>query len=443
MKSFLQGALLVLPIFFMGCETTKTLMEKEQKAFQNASAKNIKIYESASGLGPCEPSIYINPTNPDNMVAGSVIDHVHTSFDGGLTWDTSSLKSSLGIWGDPCITADNDGNFYYLHLSDPEGTNWRSSKILDRIVIQRSLDGGKTWNDGNGIGLNPPKQQDKEWAATHPKTGEIYVTWTEFDEYGSKDPKDKSRILFSKSPNKGASWSAPVAINEFDGNTLDDDLTVEGAVPAVANDGSIYVAWSFDHKIYFDKSTDGGTTWLNEDVIVSEQPGGWTQEIPGLGRTNGMPVTCVDNSKSNYKGAIYVNWTDQRNGSNNTDVFVSRSTDNGKTWSEGVKVNDDTTKTHQFLTWMTVDATTGFIYVVYYDRSAYSDERTDVRVAFSSDGGKSFSSKLISDRPFTPKRSVFFGDYNNIHAHKGVIRPIWTRLDGNTLSIWTALLNQK
>ncbi|XLS28345.1 sialidase family protein [Flavobacteriaceae bacterium M23B6Z8] len=443
MRSFFYGAFLLVVLFTMGCETTKTLTEKKQKAFQNTTTQNIKVYEASSGLGPCEPSIFINPVNTNNMVAGSVIDFVHTSFDGGLTWETNSLTSPLGIWGDPCIIADAEGNFYYLHLSDPEGTNWRSNKILDRIVIQRSEDGGKTWSDGNGIGLNPPKQQDKEWATTHPETGEIYVTWTEFDKYGSKNPEDKSRILFSKSADKGTSWTTPIAINEFDGNTLDDDLTVEGAVPAVGNDGSIYVAWSYDNKIYFDRSTDGGTTWLDNDIKITEQPGGWTQEIPGLGRTNGMPVTCVDNSKSDYAGTIYVNWTDQRNGSTNTDVFVSRSTDGGTTWNEPVRVNDDATETHQFLTWMTVDAATGFIYVIYYDRSAYNDERTDVRLAFSSDGGKSFSTRRISETPFVPNRTVFFGDYNNIHAYKGIVRPIWTRLDGDTLSVWTAILDHK
>ena len=35
---------------------------------------------------------------------------------------------------------------------------------FDRIVCQRSTDGAETWSDGGGMGLQHPKDQDKEWA---------------------------------------------------------------------------------------------------------------------------------------------------------------------------------------------------------------------------------------------------------------------------------------
>ncbi len=429
----------------VACKGQPNFVQSKQKAFQKTTYENVKIYESnGQGLGPCEPSIYINPTNTENIVAGSIVDYVHYSNDGGKTWKTDRLVSSMGVWGDPCIVADNEGHFYYLHLSDPDGTNWHSENVLDRIVIQRSDDGGKTWNDGAGVGLNNAKEQDKEWAAINPETNEIYVTWTEFDQYASADPKDKTRILFSLSSDKGATWTTPVAINQFDGNSIDDDQTVEGAVPAVADDGSIYVAWAYNNMIYFDKSIDGGKTWLDEDIIVSEQPEGWAHDIPGLGRSNGMPVTAVDISNSEYKGTIYVNWADQRNGKNNTDVFIAKSTDGGITWSDPLRVNTDNTTTHQFLTWMSVDPKTGYVYIVYYDRSKYKDNQTDVVLSVSYDGGETFVSKTISEKPFTPVISgVFFGDYNNIYAYDGIVRPVWTRYEKGKLSVWTALIEDK
>ena len=421
----------------------KTLV-KEQKTFQNISHENVKIYESdIHSVGPCEPSIYINPVDPENIVVGSVINFYHYSSDAGKTWETDRLSSSLGVWGDPCIVADNNGDFYYFHLSDPEGTNWKSEKILDRMVVQRSEDGGKTWNDGSYFGKNHPKKQDKEWAVVNHLTNEIYVTWTEFDKYNSPDPEHKSRILFSSSNDKGETWSNAIAINQFDGNAEDDDETVEGAVPAVDNNGHIYVAWAYDSKIYFDKSTDNGKTWLAKDKIVSDQPGGWTFDVPGLNRCNGMPVTCVDNSKSEHSGTIYVNWSDQRNGTDNTDIFISKSTDKGETWSKPIQVNNDKTETHQFLTWMSVDPKTGYIYVIYYDRSAYDDTQTDVVLSVSYDGGESFTGKTISESPFIPNPRKFFGDYNNIHALNGMIRPAWTRYENERLSIWTALIEDK
>jgi len=177
--------------------------------------------------------------------------------------------------------------------------------------------------------------------------------------------------------------------------------------------------------------------------VATTQPGGWNFDLPGLNRTNGMPVTGVDISKSKYSGTIYINFSDQRNGKDNTDIFVIKSTDGGNTWSKPIKVNNDTTKTHQFLTWMSVDPKTGYIYIVYYDRSKYNDNKTDVVLAVSTDGGNSFINTTISEKPFKVRSDVFFGDYININAFDGLVRPIWTRLDNNILSVWTALIETK
>jgi hypothetical protein len=78
---------------------------------------------------------------------------------------------------------------------------------------------------------------------------------------------------------------------------------------------------------------------------------------------------------------------------------------------------------------------------VFYDRRNYSDSRTDVYLATSHDRGETFVNTRISQTPFTPNAGTFFGDYSNISAHRGVVRPIWTRLDNTALSIWTALID--
>ena len=197
-------------------------------------------------------------------------------------------------------------------------------------------------------------------------------------------------------------------------------------------------------NIYFDRSMDGGDSWLSKDILVAAQPGGWDMEIPGVGRANGMPVTHVDLSNSPHKGTIYINWADASNGAKNTDIFIASSKDQGNTWSKPIKVNNDNTNTHQFFPWMDVDPTTGAIYIVYYDRSPYNNFLTDVVLASSMDGGKTFTNEVISSSPFsTPGASIFFGDYNNISAYDGKVRPIWTRYENKKLSIWTALIEKK
>lgn len=168
---------------------------------------------------------------------------------------------------------------------------------------------------------------------------------------------------------------------------------------------------------------------------------GWDIDIPGIKRANGMPITCCDISNSPYNGTIYVNWGDQRNGEDDTDIWLSKSTDGGDTWSEALRVNNDPPGKQQFFSWMTIDQTNGDIYIVFYDRRNYDDNNTDVYIAKSSDGGETFENILISESSFYPDNPYFFGDYNNITAHNGQVRPTWTRADGAFLSIWTAIVD--
>jgi hypothetical protein len=389
-------------------------------------------------IQPEEVTICINPKDPLNVIAGSNLDYYYYSTDGGYTWTEGRLNSTLGVWGDPSAIFDAEGNLYYAHLSNPyEGD------FIDRIVVQKSTDGGQTWNDGVGIGLNPPKDQDKEWlAADHTFSqyrNSLYAAWTEFDRYGSPDPGDRTRILFSYSRDFSESWSDPVVVSDVTGNCLDSDETVEGAVPAVGPEGQVYLSWAGPLGIVFDKSLDGGLTF-GDDIFVDSMPGGWNLYVPGIYRCNGMPVTACDISDSPYRGNIYIMWSDQRNGIHDTDVFLVKSTDGGATWGPVKRVNDDPPGKQQFFPWMTVDQTTGNIYVVFYDRRDSKDYSTEVYLAKSSDGGETFRNYKISEYPFRSVSGIFFGDYINIAANEGKIHAIWARMDGIDLSIWTTVI---
>jgi len=389
---------------------------------------------------PNEPSIVIDPNNTDRMVAATNLNLYFYSSDAGLTWTAGRATSTYGVWGDPVVVVDSEGNFYYFHLSNPPGGNW-----IDRIVCQKSTDGGASWSNGTFMGLAPiaggAKAQDKEWAVVDHNNGHIYVTWTQFDRYGSSNPQDSSIIRFAKSVDQGQTWSEPLRINKVAGDAIDSDNTVEGAVPALGPNGEIYVAWAGPAGIVFDKSTDGGATWLEEDIFIDALPGGWDFTVPGIYRCNGFPVTACDLSESPHRGTIYVNWSDQRNGDNDTDIWLAKSTDHGQTWSAPIRVNDDGPGRQQFFTWMTIDQANGALYFVFYDRRNYGDNRTDVFMAVSQDGGESFINFKVSASPFTPREEIFFGDYTNVAAHNNVVRPIWTRLHNAELSMMTALID--
>jgi len=419
-KSFFLSFLLVLSLY-------------SQAQFTNVMISNTN--------DPEEVSICINPKNPSQVVAGANINNVYHSNDGGATWISALLTEPVtGVWGDPIVFTDTTGTFYYSHLAyPPAGTgSW-----IDRIVFQKSADGGNTWSAGTYTGLNGTKAQDKEGIVVNPQTNEIYVTWTQFDVYGSSSPADSSVILFSKSADAGATWSTPVRISKDAGNCVDSDSTMEGAIPMVGPAGEIYVTWAGPNGLMFNKSLDGGATWLPHETLITTTPGGWDYNIAGLQRCNGLPQAICDLSPGPNHGTIYINWTDQRNGSTDTDVWLLRSTDGGNSWSSPVRVNDDLPGRQQFLTWMDIDETNGNLYCVFYDRRNYpaTSQKTDVYLARSLDGGNTFSNFKINQNFFTPSPAIFFGDYTGISVYDNMVRPVWMQYGSGTLSVWTALID--
>jgi hypothetical protein len=403
-----------------------------------AQVQNVQVNHPGS-TDANEVTIAINPANPLNLAAAANLRYYYYTMDGGYTWTEGELESSMGVHGDPSVAYDGDGNLYFAHLSNP-----RSGYFIDRMVVQKSTDGGENWNNGAGVGFRPPKQQDKEWIVADLTDSQwrntLYLSWTEFDKYGSPDPDDSTRIRFARSSDGGSSWSSAITISDKGGTCRDDYTTVEGAVPAVGPNGEIYIGWTSRDGIYFDRSLDGGATF-GKDVFVAEQPGGWVHYIPGIFRCNGLPVTVCDISHSPYRGHIYILWADNRNG--DYDVFLIKSVDGGETWSGLTRINDDGSGRHQFFPWICVDPLTGVLYVVFYDRRETTWDYTDVYLAASYDGGATFINQKISESSFFPSQSVFFGDYINIAARGGKVYPIWCRLDayGGGRSIWTAPIN--
>jgi hypothetical protein len=396
--------------------------------------KNIKINKNDNS--PEEVSITINPLNPQNLVVGANVNNFYYSMDGGNNWENKTLVSDdFGVWGDPCLIFDPNGNSYFIHLAFPPKGNF-----IDRIVCQKSTDGGINFeNPGTYTGLNSPKGQDKAWACTDwMRKNNLYLCWTQFDKYNSRNPDDHSNIMFSYSTNAGGSWSEAKRINETPGDCRDSSNTDEGAVPCTGPNGEIYVTWSGPAGIVFNRSTDAGLTWMKKDIFVCEQIGGWDYDVEGIYRCNGMAITGCDISNSPYRGNIYVNYSDQRNGAGDIDIFLAKSTDGGNTWDKPKRVNDDKfgNNKQQFMSWMYVDPLSGAVNIIFYDRRNYDDTQTDVFLARSIDGGNTFTNIKISESPFIPSKRVFFGDYIGVCSYNDNVACVWQRMDQGKTSIW-------
>jgi hypothetical protein len=152
---------------------------------------------------------------------------------------------------------------------------------------------------------------------------------------------------------------------------------------------------------------------------------GWTIDIPGLGRSNGLPAAAVDLSDGPHRGTLYVNWIDERNG--DPDVFLLYSRDGGETWTGPVRVNDDPVGNGkaQFFTWMAVDPVDGAVNVVFHDRRGYDGTTTGLTMARSVDGGRTFVNHPVGQKPFETYPDVFFGDYNGISAYGGRVVAVY------------------
>lgn len=405
-----------------------------------AQFKNIRVYDPGNEGRAAEPSVAVNPDDAKNIVVATSGGRISYTFDGGQTWETTKLTSSLGIFGNPVLVADDKGTMYCLHMSDPSGEGLKNDKSLDQFIIHISGDGGKTWQEGAPLGFNASKDQVRPRATIDAK-GNLHVTWIQFDKYNNSDANCQSTVMIS-STSSGKKWSKPSLLTQVPGACSDDEKAMSGAVPAVAVDNKFYVAWTNQNKIFLDRSFNGGDMWLFNDISVADCLGAYNMKIPGFGRINEMPNLSVDRSKGTYRGVLYLSWADKRNGEDDADVWFSRSYTYGDQWSSPMKMGDDKGKKHQFQPRMAVDQSTGFVYIVYFDRSGFDDNSTDVYLSYTVDSGANFKSVKISESPFVANDNGAFGDYIAISASNGIITPVWTRTEEGKTSIWTTVIKQ-
>ena len=161
--------------------------------------------------------------------------------------------------------------------------------------------------------------------------GHVYVLWLDNRRQPTEDRVD---IWMNRSLSRGeaGSWlPTPVRVNQGNeeapgpGNVWSPDL--------FCNAKGVYVVWEDDrdgelrnHQIYFNRSTDFGETFLEEDVLL---------EFDVEGNTMSLEPRIDGNEEDD----LAVVWYDSANGA--YDIFVATSSDLGSSWRESIRIDSD------------------------------------------------------------------------------------------------------
>jgi len=345
-------------------------------------------------------------------------DHVSYSTDGGSTWRQSRLSTYPGVLatsGDPVVAAGPNNRFYHSFLA---GNTLGQSTI----GVARSDNGGASWSAPTNATATVTGTlggfHDKEWMAVdnHPASrfrGNVYVSWTMFS-------PQTSSIRFVRSTDGGLTWSQAMAVTELSQQDNLAEQVVQGSFIATGPGGEVYVAW-YDSRvngIRLRQSLDGGATF--SDPVTALSPVGFTFSVYLTGNFDvpAFPQIAVDSSSGPSRGTVYVT-ANALTSAGHMDVFLTRSSDGGATWSAPLRVNNDATTTDQFMPAIAV-AENGNVGVAFYDRRNDPDNNSlvDVYLAVSSDSGRTFFTNqrvTTANWPVLPTplgfRAGYHGDY--------------------------------
>ena len=383
-------------------------MISQQGAFTSYQVNVGANGQNMVGDAANEPSITIDPTDPNKMAIGwRQFNSVASNFrqggwaytvNGGTSWTFPGVLQNNVFRSDPVLASNETGTFYYLSLI----ANFRDD-------IWRSLNRGQTWAQ-----LGPATGGDKQWFTIDRTSssghGFQYQSWSlNASDYGDRQ--------FTRSIDGGFTWMDPITIpNGPSFGTLDVDtngnLFLGGVSPIT---GRLWCVRSSDARNAaiiptFDQATEVN---LDGQVVIGS-------EINPEGLV-GQVFLAVDRSGTSTNDNVYMLASVQRLGNaTGSDVMFSRSTDGGKTFSIPRRINDDPLNPNKWHWFGTLSvAPNGRIDVVWLDsRNAANNRDSQLFYSYSPDGGVSWSANVVISNSFDPSlgypNQAKMGDYITI-----------------------------
>jgi hypothetical protein len=323
-----------------------------------------------------------------------------TSTDGGITWHHGNLRGltvndggTFAAVSDPTVAFDARDHTWLI-----EGLIVDASDNTVGVAVNRSFDGGRTWQSASqAVGFDG-KSYDKPWivcddSVVSPHFGNCYL---EVDVTSNDDS-----VIMATSTDGGRTWGPQ--------RQPADAPTGLGGQPLVQPDGTVVVPYGndFGTQVRAFSSTDGGHSWA-ASVLVSTITAHFANG--GLRDGEGLPSAEIDRS-----GRIYVAWQDCRfrSGCTANDILLSTSA-NGTTWSAARRVPIDpvTSTDDHFIPGLGVDhATAGpttklGLYYYFYPQANCTAATCQMEIGYisSANGGVSWSAPTTVAGPFSLSR---------------------------------------
>jgi hypothetical protein len=452
--------------------------------------------EPTLAIDPRDPSVWTSGSNDYCTVpsAGDTWAGFYRSTNGGSAWTDSLLPgyngdtSAQGLSsplhqlvaagalaaGDPMMSWDGQGDLFYMGNNFNRGVeNGVSGRFRDNagsiwVATYAPADPSDHSTDGsryvrtvilaqNTFGLG--NFNDKTDLTVDPVTGNVYAAWSDFHGNGCNE------ILFSRSTDHGATFSAPLKISSgICGN--------QGPSIVIGPAGQVDIGWQANTGgalakattavtgAAFVSSADFGQTFSKARIAVN-----YTPFISGQFSGNGSrecgdgafacptgqtfprfdlagPYLAADNT---HRTLVMGFQAAQASGQGQIEYVFSAN--GGATWSSAALLAPSTSG-HQFFPWLV--ASGGRVSAIWYDSRGdpdYAPTRApcnsatghtsaclNVRYAESTDGGKTWGTSIqvtdtatnLNYEQFGGRLVPFFGDYITVAAQGDTIGAVWT-----------------
>jgi hypothetical protein len=280
------------------------------------------------------------------------------SKDGGQTWNnlplTRNLSKSRGEAFGPAIALTRSGTTraYIVYHDNSNGT---TQAYLVRSKKNTKFRSPSNITPGVGGAFAPRVALDSQEG--------VNVVWGEI-------ASGNRRVVFLRSTDQGATFTEPIDISRSSADAFDPEIAIDSL-------NNINVAWEDTapgvSAIMFCRSTDGGQTFSAPSRVST-----------GEGRATEAHI-AVDRS-----GRIHIAWVDESGG--DFQIFYSRSTDGGQTFSTPLDVSEDAGQEfHKPFVAVFGDS----VYVAFHKQSGRNQQALLVK---SSDAGVSFDDSVQVSR---------------------------------------------